>query len=158
MEMEAELPSRRLDLFPTERRGVFPGSQAWLHGKAWDYFLEQLQPLSSHPGCFGQTCDVAARPSKTSNQAQLDRIWRRTPFDRDCLVDLLDSTGRVPHVRQQRLNLKTEELGCEVRKAVAIALGVSVFDGVFLPQPILGRGDLLEMPDARGAIRRRAWC
>ncbi len=63
-----------LDLFPTERRGVVSWIPKHRHtGKLGNHLLEQLQPFSSHlRGDLGQARDVAARPSKTGNQAQLD--------------------------------------------------------------------------------------
>ena len=77
---------------------------------------------------LGQPRDVAAGPRQALNQPTRNRVTRSRHNDRDCPGSVFGSQSIGSKGSDDDVNLETDEIGCEVREAIASTLRIAVLD------------------------------
>ena len=160
MKLDSQLPCRELEFFPIECRACALWIPEHSHaGELGNHFLEQLQPFSSQLRAhLGQPRDVAAGPRQALNQPTRNRVTRSRHNDRDSPGSFLGSQSIGSNGSDDDVNLETDEIGCEVREAIASTLRIAVLDADVLsldPSEVAETEPECLVPE-RG-IGRREW-
>src|ERR1700674_2580288 len=130
MSLDSQLPCRKLDFLPTEYGDWILRIPKHGHGgELRNNFLEQLQPLSNQLRVhLGQPGDVAARARQALNNPGCHRVTRSHHHDRDFPGSVFGSQSIVGDGSDDDINLKTDQIGDELREAIVSPLRISVLN------------------------------
>ncbi len=172
MKLDSQLPCWELDFFPLVCRGGALWIPEHSHaGELGHHFPEQLQPFSSQlRGYCGQPRDVAAGPRQAHNKPSCNGVTWRCHNDRDRPGSFLSNQSIRINGSDEEVNLETDEISREVRKAIAPTLRIAVLDAdvlaldpsevaepqseCLLPRSAHGRRERREKSDPRRSCRR----
>jgi len=107
---------------------------------------------------LGQPRDIAAGPRQAVNKPTCNRVTGRRHNDRDCPSSVLGSQSIGSDGSDDDVNLEKDEIGCEVREAIALTLRISVLNADVLPlNPSEVAETLPECLVPECGIGRREW-
>ena len=130
MKLDSELPCWELDFFPTECGAAVLWIPEHSHaGELGNNFPEELQPFSNQlRDDLGQPRDVATGPRQALNKPSSNRVTGRRHNDRDYPGSVFCGHSIARNGSDDEVNLETDQIGCEVRKAIVSPLRIPVLD------------------------------
>src|SRR5262249_14293700 len=135
LQVEGQSPASRLYCLPVElldRISSIP--QNGHAGEPRKGLLEQLQSLRGQlREKSARPADISAWPGRTGHVIDTCRVAVNQEYDRDGLRRLLCRASLGPRLRHDQVDVETDELSREIRKALDVPRGVSTLDGDVLP-------------------------
>ena len=158
MKLESQLPCRELDFFPMSAQARPVDSRAQPRGRAWDDFLEQLQPFSSQlRSIWDKPVTLPPGRARLSTSPVRNRVTRTRHNDRDCPGSFFGSQSIGSSRSDDDVNLETDEIGCEVREAIVSTLRIAVLDDDVLSLDPSEVAQTRRNACARARSGRRVW-